>query len=306
MSFITLANVLTIIFSSDLKNIDLKKRVYKKEIYFFSKYEENELLAIQELLLDPKKYFSEIYRPRIIKDTYKYVYEGKKPSYHGYFCCPRLLSDYQNFEVPRDIREEGKDAVTEFRKWFGNQKHLLPEKSDIFAVRLHARWGIITNPRAIDRPNSGAVKFENIKIEDLEKRIDSKIKAAGRFYYKNEKNNAILKRFSKLTHLAKKEDVIYGNDTDYSDQEVKDLLKNYDKQFKSPLKTDLIEYYRLHLNPEIKMEGLMLERLGFRKCGHCHHPDYRKKEVITNYGNDTDYSDQEVKDMLKDYERQLV
>ncbi|SVE05208.1 uncharacterized protein METZ01_LOCUS458062, partial [marine metagenome] len=50
MSFITLANTNKIIYSSDIKNIDLEGSIYKIPIYFFSKYEENALLAIQELL----------------------------------------------------------------------------------------------------------------------------------------------------------------------------------------------------------------------------------------------------------------
>ena len=306
MSFITIANVQTIIFNSDLENIDLKSRIYDIPIHFFSKYEKNALSAFQELLKDPEKYFTEIYRPKITEDTLTYVYEGKKPSYHEYCCCPRLCSDYQNFEIPPDIKRKGPNEVKKFRKWFETQKHHLIKKPDLFVFNLELDWKIRTNPRAINRDNSGYVKFENMKIEDLKERIDRKIKAAGWFYYKNEKNTAILKKFSKIAHLWKKEDAIYGNDTGYSDEDVKEFLKYYDKQFKMPLKADLIEYYRLKLNPEIKMKGLILKRLGFKACAHCHRTNYEKKEVTTHYGNDKNYIDQEVKDLLKDYGQQLL
>lgn len=273
MSFITLANTNKIIFNSDIQSLDLTGDIYKIPIYFFSKYEENALLAIQELLKDPDKYFTEIYKPYKPVDTYSYVYEGQKPGYHKFSCCPRLQSDYQNFEVPQEIKDKGPDAVQEFRQWFETVKHLL-DKPDIFVERLRIKYGIVTNPKAINRDNSGSTEMENLTIEELEKRIDSLIKEAGRFFYKSEKNTTILKRFSKFTHIAYKSDDIYNNDTGYSDEEVKELLKGYDAEFKRPLKRYLIEYYRMKLNPEIKMEGHFLEQLGFKPCGHCHSQEY--------------------------------
>ena len=77
MSFITLANTNKIIFNSDIQSLDLTGDIYKIPIYFFSKYEENALLAIQELLKDPDKYFTEIYKPYKPVDTYSYVYRAK-------------------------------------------------------------------------------------------------------------------------------------------------------------------------------------------------------------------------------------
>lgn len=276
MSFITKANTNKILSVSDIKSLKLTGAIYKIPIYFFSKYEENALLAIQELLKDPDKYFTEIYKPYTPVDTYSYVYEGRKPSYHKFSCCPNLQSAYQNFEIPQEIKDIGPDAVHEFRQWFETVKHLL-EKPDIFVERLRLKYGIVTNPKAINRDNSGSTEKEDLTIEELEKRIDSLIKEAGRFYYKSEKNTAILKRFSRYTWMAYKNDAIKNNDTGYNDEEVKELLKGYDKEFKRPLKRFLIEYYRLKLNPEIKMEGHFLEQLGFKPCSHCHSQEYWPK-----------------------------
>lgn len=273
MPFITLSNTNKIVFNTDIQSLDLQGEIYKIPIYFFSKYEENALLSIQELLKDPERYFKEIYKPYKPVDTYSYVYEGQKPAYHKFSCCPRLKSDYQNFEVPQEIKDKGHDAVQEFRQWFETVKHLL-YKPDIFVERLRIRYGIVTNPKAINRENSGSTLAENLTIGELEDIIDTLIREAGRFYYKDKKNTTILKRFSKFTHIANKVDNIYNNDTGYSDEEVKELLRVYDAEFKRPLKHHLIEYYRLKLNPEIKMEGLFLEQLGFVRCGHCYSPEY--------------------------------
>lgn len=273
MAYLTLANVNRILYNSDLQSIDLKGEVYKVPIYFFSKYEENSLLAIQELLNDPDKYFTEIYIPYKPKDTFSYVYEGKNPSYHKHSSCPRLKSNYQNFEIPQEIKDKGAESVKEFRLWFETVKDLL-EEPDIFVERLRLKYGIVTNPRAIRIDNSGITERENYKIEDLEKNIDNLIKEAGRFYYQSKKNTTILRKFSKQTYLAYKSESLYKNNTGYSDEDVKKLLKDYDQEFKRPLKRDLIEYYRLRLNPNIEMEGHFLEQLGFKPCAHCHSTEF--------------------------------
>lgn len=276
MAYITLANTNKIIFDSDLKGLNLEGQVYKMQIYFLSSYEESSLLAIQELLKDPEKYFTTIYKPYKPKDTYSLVYEGKKPGYHKFSCCPMLNSDYQNFPIPEAIKEKGQLAVVEFREWFKTVEHLL-EKPDVFVMRLKAKYGIETNPQAINKDNSGNTAIKNETIEEIETRIDGLIKDAGRFYYANEKNTKILKRFSKWTFLAYKSEKIDGNETGYSDEEVRSLLKEYDETYKRPLKSNLIEYYRLKFNPEIKMEGYFLEKLGFKSCGHCYREDYKPK-----------------------------
>ncbi|MEX0597111.1 MAG: hypothetical protein WD512_11480, partial [Candidatus Paceibacterota bacterium] len=255
---------------------------------------ENALLAIQELLKDPEKYFTDIYVPYESKDTYSYIYEGQQPAYHKYPSCPRLHSDYQNFEIPETIQEKGPNAVNEFREWFEEVKHLM-EKPDIFVTQLHARWGIVTNPSAINKSNSGFTITENSTVEELEDKIDSLIKEAGRFYYKSDNNTEILKRFSKFTFLAYKQDDIYNNDTGFTDEEVKELLKFYDEEFKRPLKKLLIEYYRLKLNPDIQMEGYLLKKLGFNPCGYCHDENYQPKDFDrnsdSNNSSNDDYED---------------
>lgn len=269
MAYITLSNANRIIFQSNLNKLDIKNEIYKIPIYFFNKYEINNLLAIQELLIDPEKYFKEYYIPYEPQDSYTFIYEGKNPSYHADFNCPRLRARYENFIIPEKIREKGKDEIIEFRKWFETVKHLL-ETPDIFVMRLQTRWGIVTNPNAIKKDNSGAMEVENLSLTDIESQIDAKIKSAGRFYNQSEKNKSILSSFSKLTYLAYKDIPIENNHTGLSDKELKSFLKEYDNEYKKPLKYLLINYYRIKHNPEIKMEGFLLEKLGFKPCAHCH------------------------------------
>ncbi|MBT6012850.1 MAG: hypothetical protein HOG80_15880 [Candidatus Marinimicrobia bacterium] len=269
MAYITLANANSIVFNSDLKDSYLQGKIYKIPIYFLSRYEEQSLLAIQELLQNPEHYFTEIYQPYEPADTFKYVYEGMCPAYHNDPTCERLNSDWENYEIPSDIRDRGRDAVLEFREWFETVAHLIEDKPDAFVVRLQARWGILTNVNAISRGNSGHLEIENLTIQKLENRVESRIRAAGRFYYSSDKTKVVLKQFSKYAFLGYQDDPIRNNRTGFPDHAVKELLRYYTEQFKKPLKRDLVEYYRIKLNPKIKMEGYFLENLGFKPCGTC-------------------------------------
>lgn len=282
MAFITISNAQSIIYKTDIKSLDLKGSIYKKPIYFFSKFEENGLLAIQELLKDPEKFFNEIYKPIVTRDTNTLVYEGKPPAYHKTINCPRIGSDYKNFKIPESVKEKGDGEVKKFRKWFKENEHLL-DTPDIFVMRLQLAWDIVTNPTAINRDNSGWTEIENYNLEELETKIDELIREAGRLYNESERNRIILRKFNKYTFLANKTESIENNNTGYSDDIVKAILRDYNEKIKKPLKILLTEYYRLKLNPELKLEGNLLDQLGFRPCQQCYENDQSQETLnLTN------------------------
>ena len=47
-----------------------------------------------------------------------------------------------------------------------------------------------------------------------------------------------------------------------------------------PLKKALIEYYRIKFNPNIEMNGLILDQLGFKQCRNCHSVSYQAAETL--------------------------
>ncbi len=279
MAFITDANARSIIYRNDINELDLHGKIYKRNINFFSKFEENELLAIQELLDNPEKYFTETYKPfKKPKDTLAYVFKSSLPAYHRYSSCELLNSNYVNYEIPLDIQMAGKKKVKKFRRWFKEVQHLFDSKPDVFEARLLARWGIVSNIEEMRIENSGISEFENYSINDLESRIEIRLKSADRYLKKSKKTKSILNKLSKFTYLAYKYDKIRLNDTGYSDEEVRKVLKKYDKKFKKPLKNDLISYYKVTLNPRIKIKGRLLKNLGFKPCKHCHDPNFSKSD----------------------------
>jgi len=269
--YITESNLKRIIQDSDLKDISFDRTVYEDmKIYFFNKYEERYLLAIQNLLENPENYFTQYYKPLNITDKYKYVYEGGKPSYHCSIDCPSLNSNFENYIIPEIIRDKGKEEVIRFREWFHTVKEIFEEDKELFTYKLHMKWGVISNPQSISSINSGSIEIKNYDLEQLMNEIDILIKKAGKFYYESEKNKTILKQFSKYSFLANQDKIIQNNNTGYSDNVVKGLLKEYNDLFKKPLKKMLVEYYKLKYNPSIELKGYLLNQLGFKPCKTCY------------------------------------
>jgi len=276
MVYITKANMQKIISSSNIKDIDIKGEIYKEKIYLFSKYEENELLAVQELLKDPEKYFDKVYKPYKSKDNKQYVYKEQSPAFHTINNCERLTADFINLKIPEIIIQQG--LVDEFREWFKTVEHLMDNPA-AFKMRAELKWGFSIYLEEVVYKNSGFLGYDNICIEELEGKIDKLLKSAGLFYYSSDKNTIILKRFGKLTFLAYKQESIYNNETGYDDDKVKVLLREYDNEFKKPLKDLLIKYYMLKFNPDIEIKKSLLDSIGFRQCSHC--INLSKSEVLS-------------------------
>lgn len=289
MPYITKSNSKRILRKIRLSDIgEIEGEVYKKPIYFLSKWETKYLLLMQSLLKEPEKFAIEVYKPVVNKDTFQYVYESEQPpSYHSNKECDRLTSKFKNFEVPFEIKarvrekaeKEGKteteienlekQQVDIFRSWFKENFELFTNDTEGFLKKLDIRWNVQRNVNEIERDNSGVEIKENLNLGELEQEIDKIISEAGRFFNQNTDKQQIIRRFQKLTFLAYKKEEIYGNDTELTDAELKEFLLEYDAKFKKPIKDLLIEYYRVKYNPDLSFEGTLLERLNFRPCSVC-------------------------------------
>jgi hypothetical protein len=60
-----------------------------------------------------------------------------------------------------------------------------------------------------------------------------------------------------------------NNDTEFSDEDIKTFLENYDDKYKKPIIHYLREYYRIKYNPDLAMESYLLDTLGFQPCNVC-------------------------------------
>lgn len=314
MAYITKANSKRILRKINLNDIpDIEGKVYKKPIYFLSKWETKYLLLMQSLLKEPEKFAIEVYHPVVNKDTFQYVYESEQPpSYHSNINCERLNSKFKNFEIPFEIKERVRDlAIKEgkteqeiielekqqvevFRKWFKDNFELFNSDTEEFLKKLDVRWNIQRNVNEIERDNSGVETIENLDLNELESEIDKIISEAGRFFVNNKDKQHIIRRFQKLTFLAYRKGSIEINNTELSDDELKQFLLEYDTNFKKPIKELLIQYYRVKYNPDLSFEGQLLERLNFRSCSVCDGSadvDYVINAVLSNENNEEEIND---------------
>ena len=277
MAYITAYNAASIIRKIEVNSINTNEELYLKDIYFFNEFEKKQLLAYKELVRDTEKFIREFYKPIELKrDSFRLVheYQDKRPAYHLETDCPLLNADYENYTIPDSIRlnEDGsinEDKVKAFRKWFREVEHLFKRDKEAFVIRLFAKWKIRENPEELEASNSGIAQILNYDIEELIEKLDDLIKEEWNYYNQSTQNAEILRSFRKKTFLAYKSDPIYDNNTGLSDTDLKIFLKEYDQKYKWPLKIYLKEYYRLKYNPELEMEGILLDKLNFKLCMHC-------------------------------------
>jgi len=283
--YITNANFRKIIYNSNTNDLDLQGEVYERSrLYIFNKIEKNDLLLTKEFFENSEKFFNDIYIPiKNLSDTYEWVYEyeNQKPSYHNNKNCKKLNSYFENFKIPNGIKDQGKEKIHQYRKWFMDNKYLLDVDPEIFKKRLYERFNIIMhNIKSLLIKNSGEKFQKNYKVEDLEKIIDDIIRKSWRYFFDNERNKKILKKYCTKTYLVNTKNQIKENNTGYSEEEIREVLQKYAQEFKDPLKEWLKEYYRVKFNPDIKVQGRLLENIGFRPCSECFSFEERRDDIV--------------------------
>jgi len=248
----------------------ISEELYKRDIYFFSRRERANLKGIRELFRDPQKFNMDYYKPIVVKDSLKYVYPEKPPAYHKDSTCQRLNSNYRNYEIPVPIQEKSIDEILTFRKWFiENNCHLMSVIEYIYAIQKRFPYVGEINPATIEKDNSGVEEKENYSIEGLDAKLSTLLNDCDSYFFDNPPVRELIVRYQKWTFLAYTYGPIKNNNSGFTDEELRDFLRTYDKTFKEPVKNYLIEYYRLRFNPELQFDGLILDKMGFTKCKNC-------------------------------------
>ncbi len=271
MAFITVSNSKKIIRKLEEEQFDeIAESIYKRDIYFFSKRESANIKGIRELFRDLENFILEYYKPIVAVDTYRYVFPETQPSFHKDEACERLKSNFRNIAVPIAIQERGHDEVIKFRNWYNSTEFKEDDIKDyIFKLQLKFPYVGEINPRAIDHANSGSELKKDYTLDELENEIDDLLKKTDQYFNDNPNVRDIIYRYQKMTFLAYIPGALKNNRSGLEDEELKSFLRAYELEFKTPVKERLIEYYRIKFNPEMKFEGALLDKLGFKACGAC-------------------------------------
>ena len=91
--------------------------------------------------MNPERFVEEVYQRVEIVDNYKYVFEGESPCYHHREDCPRLHSEFRNYEIPQEIRARGIEWIEKYRVWFKENLYLLEGREDVLEMRIYAAFG---------------------------------------------------------------------------------------------------------------------------------------------------------------------
>lgn len=266
---------------------------YRKSIYFLNRLDKTNLLYFKKFCENPIDNIDSIYKAIEVVDKKVFVYEGSRPSYHKYENCDRLSSNFVNYRIPTQIIEKGEEEIKKYRIWFKENESSFTDRPDVYQMRLQAKFGIIEGIQKVDYKNSGNVYKENLTLIEIQTRIDSLLYNAAQFFNRKEKRKEAIKRFQTATFLAFKEKEIENNTTEYSDEELKSILKLYYYLFIEPTVYYLKEFYKRTYNTDIEIDEKIFEALNFKKCGYCYSNKYeqesnsltlKKQKLIEKFG----------------------
>lgn len=282
MPFITQNNASQIIRKIEGSQIDAEYiatlgKPWFRKLYDLSLKEQQRLLLHKGFYHNPAPFVQYLKSNR--KDTYTYIYESGKPSYHVDHACPKLTAPFHSPKIPDIVRkaENLEGEVVRFRAWFKNPDPRPPfYKND--PEREEALLTEIMNMQPEQAPNSGIQHINNYSLEELETKLDelhNKIESciydAAQFYQQcSSIEKMALNKYKVNSGIMFSSKPIYNNDTGMLDEVLKQFIRNYHEMFKNSVMNDLKEYYRIKFNPNLEFKGTLLEQLNFRSCSSCH------------------------------------
>lgn len=119
-----------------------------------------------------------------------------------------------------------------------------------------------------EQDNSGTQEIDNSSLKELLDKIERLLADSWSYIYQNDKNSRILNKYKKCS--GSNINSFQDNDTGFTDQEIKEVLDDYNKRIKRPLKILLKEVYRRYNNPDLTVDEELLMQLGFKRCAKCY------------------------------------
>jgi hypothetical protein len=277
--YITSSNFGKILFDNlDFNALKVKGQIWhgKSVDRFFSKFEKKFLLAFQEFLKNPEQFYNESYKKLHPEDSRRYVKQEMAPSFHRIIQCPNLNADYENLKIPESILKQS-NGLEKARDLFKKKQLHYLKYPETYLVDLMGRFPMVKDelkniaPESIvvQAINSGNTNIENVTLIELQKKVTYLIEKAFAFYDTDIKNKVILSHFAAYTSQVNKSNSFEKNQTGYSIDLIKTVLKKFNEEYKRPIKNALIDYYRMALNPELKTQDTFLLSVGFKPCRHC-------------------------------------
>lgn len=239
---------------------------FHKQFKWLNIREISELHAYYFLYTDPAK-IATIYKENNLK-TNDFVFESN-PAYHKYQDCSLMKSAFENFKIPNIIKKQGVKKINEYINFFKTNRELAEKDFDFFKDRIRWKFGSESIPERVNYENSGALEINNYSLDETKEKINLIISETKRFVFLSRRNKSIINSLGDKAFLDKKEIQSNYNITIYSNEEVWEVLNEFNEKFKKPYKRYVVDFFRLFKNPELEFENNILDKLGFIPCKKC-------------------------------------
>jgi hypothetical protein len=277
----------------ELSEQDFKNSIFKNsQVFYILNAKQNAFLYVYASILKDIESFSTEYFENVPErpDDLLYVNENSgKYKYHLTTSCPYLTNDFEDFKIPKVIRDMGRDEIFEFRKWFSENDFNLKYATKQISLDV-----------ILNEINKKYCNKYNIKPIGMEEGIYQKIPNTGSGLIDDEFDfnayinnlNGILKeldeefcshewrKFSKFDSLGNKsnreiEDFLNERYSDvnlvnrFGIENLKEKLLIANK-LKRNLTKSLKTYLRWHYNfSQIDFNEKTLEDFGLECCKYC-------------------------------------
>lgn len=264
------------------KKFDLTKNGSPLNL-IFSYNERKELLTFKAACkgeIKISEFYKEIEEP---KDTYRYIYPEKRPAYHSDRNCPALKSNFKPYVIPREIQDQGKEKVEEFRQYWRDNENLREEKPEIFQKRINEHFKIEATIKSYEiegRSNSGVHRItDNRSVQEINENIFELYKEMMKFITLKDSPEIDREIVMRRLNIC----ILFGylswiSDTDkdidedklrtFTQEEVKEVLGILQK-YKKLIVRELETLYMRSYISDLDFDQKLLDSLGFIPCYVC-------------------------------------
>lgn len=193
----------------------------------------------------------------------KFIFESGAPKYHTSSSCETLTRDFDNFEIPEEIRLRGENEINAFKDFAKANRKLLGEgKEDIFLLRLQNQFNLKSRIDKVSFPNSGKIDMPmqhgHAHLSEIIAKIEVTIEILNSFTATEEGRHAI----KKLMYAPQR--ILYDEEISLSDIE-RTLLET-----KRDLINLILQYHtQKNMGGTTTFSASLLEFYGFKPCGIC-------------------------------------
>ncbi len=242
---------------------------------YLNQKEATDIRKLTEFLVNTEKYDSALQKQRekialpvannATSNHYLFTSASVAPSYHKSVDCKTLANDFENFEIPLEIRNKGNDEVNRFRNFAKENRGLLKnDREYLFIQKLKDEFRLKCDINKISFHNSGKVEVSKMSTPNIKENISQIIKRLEEIRATEDGMQSITKYMFAPSTAARA--LRENENLNETDREVLEHKKNL---------LDLIIEFNIQKSDGLNFSETLLQFYGFKKCGICFSDEMR-------------------------------